>query len=214
VVRVDELQFDEWLRGLSQPTREFRLSDEEKLMQDLLKGGALGYNLPPAGIARKSNYMDAIREEYGIGVKQLKLADLEVALPLMGLRVMVNPQHFERVDSRVKNVSGTIISSGGNSFTEKNIIKKYKQNGMLHEWSVTVLFDNKRREHVKIGHLLPIANGHKNVYKVEFQEGDIMRWTEEEYKEKMNEYVIKYGWEVKRLDIYDDAYRQKLLDEA
>jgi hypothetical protein len=211
---VTDEEFEKWLRGQYVAPPGIRLSEEEKLMQGLIKGGGVGYNLPPAGKLRKSNYMDAIREEYGIGGKQLKLADLEVALPLMGLRVMVNPKYFERVTSRVHNVSGTILNTGGNTFTEKGIIKKYKNTGELHDWTVTVLFDNARRESVKIGHLLPIANGHKNVYRIEFQEGDIMRWTEEEYKEKINEYVIKHGWQVKRTSLYDDEYRQRLLDEA
>lgn len=148
------------------------------------------------------------------GGNTLKLEDLHVAMPLLGLRVMVNPEHFERVNSRMHGLSGTIVNEGGANSSVRDVIRRYKNQGSISDWSVRVMFDNGKSESISIRYLLPIANGHKTMYKVKFTSGDEARWKEEDYKEKINHYVIIHGESVFSTTVYNDEYRQKILDEV
>lgn len=167
----------------------------------------------------QKEYLELIDEEQPVaqptgGVSTLKLEDLTVGLPLLGLRVMVNPKHFDRVNERLYGVSGTITNQGGAISTIRDIIRRYKRNGEITNWNVAVTFDNGRREDVRIKYLLPIANGHRDFYRVEFENGEAKTWNEEEYKKHINKYVIEQGWTLHKIHYFDDEYRQKLLDEA
>jgi hypothetical protein len=146
-------------------------------------------------------------------VKPMKLTELTQALPMLGLRVMINPEFNHEYSRDVQGVTGTITSLQGDSRSVYKRITEYKQKGKSTGWSVTVKFDNGKTGTIRIEKLLPVFGIDSVLHRVIFETGDEYMWTPDEYERKIDKYVIVNGYKVHKHEIFNDEYRQKLLDE-
>jgi hypothetical protein len=199
---VDDQNFIDWLNKNVSAERAVRLSDEEALMGMLLKGKGAGINL----LHTQHNPAQEVR--------QLKFEELEVVMPLIGTRVMINPAHYDRVSTKYHGLSGFIVNEGGEYRTVKQVINHYKENRNIPHWSVRVMYDNGESHSIRIEHLLPISNGHRDMRGVTFVDGESYIWTEEQYRANINRHIIGNQNTVLKEIIYNNEYRQKKIDEA
>jgi hypothetical protein len=147
-------------------------------------------------------------------VKPMKLEEITQGLPLLGLRVMINPENQDRYAREIRNLSGNIISLQGTQSDANRHIRQYKQTGRASGWNVTVLFDNKEEHNLRIEHLLPIANGHIDIHFYNLSGGISKFWTKEQAEQYLDQYVIIDRRTVRKHVIYDQAYREKTFNEC
>lgn len=159
----------------------------------------------------KGNKKEKRTSEYKYTVYQ----DITQGLPLLGLRVMLNPERLSReYTDEIKGKSGTITNIQGSESGAKGVIREYKRNGESSSWMVRVKFDGGITRSINIYDLLPIMNTGETIHHVSMYESGDYYLTEEDYQSKIDEWIIIRGDKIKRHTIWDNEMREKFFNES
>lgn len=141
--------------------------------------------------------------------------DLINALPLPGLRVILNPEKEKNYMSKLKSISGTIIDKCGDIEDVQRIIRGMKEKGFTTDsWYVVVKFDELGNHEIHVRDLILIGNTSEVVHEVRVKDGSTMHLNENEYQEKMDEHLIQHGRKITLHNIWNDEFRRKIFEEA
>lgn len=207
------------------PQRVIRPSDNTQSITEVMKemaeqiraGANVGLDLSDfLPKATPVNFMDAVREGQGTTNESeenpLKLNDITQGLPLLGLRIMINPKYNHYYNERYHGESGILVNLRGNKKDAYRKITQYKNEGKTELWRCTILFDNGRESDISIEHMIPIIPKKEVIlHEIEFSEDKVI-WTPKEYEQNLDEYIIKFQWNLKNHIIWNDEERQKVLD--
>lgn len=177
-------------------------------------GSPVQRDIPHSMVREMQELFDLTNDEEDSPV--IPVEQFRHAMPIVGLRVMINPEHNQHYIPIYHGKSGNITSIEGNEEDSVYIIEQMRKRGYYNEnWIVKVMFDGLNEESYTLQHLLPIEGGEKDLYVAVFGSGImIKRLDRTEYDIMKDEYVILQGKTLKREYFYDQEYRQKLLNLA
>lgn len=145
--------------------------------------------------------------------------------PLISTEVIVNPE-TDKYDTYTYYYghTGYIVDPNGSEEGVLGVIKKMKQGTSSGHWTVSVFFPSlKRTESMDLRYLLPTHND-KEIQIVSFKKrpgSTITRFVldgltkdGQNFEEVKDDLIIARGMRITNVKLYDNAYRQKLLEKA
>jgi hypothetical protein len=139
--------------------------------------------------------------------------ELTQALPLLGMRVMINPKFDNEFSPEYRGITGTIVNIQGDQSTINNVIQNYKK-GKSDRWSVSIRWDEDKygASTIHVGKMLPVFGVDKPMHKLKFNTGFTALWTDQEYEENIDRYLIIKGYKIIQHDIHTEESRRKIFE--
>jgi hypothetical protein len=139
--------------------------------------------------------------------------ELTQALPLLGMRVMINPKFDNDYNPEYRGITGTIINTQGDLGSTNDIIRQYKR-GISSRWTVSVKWDEEEypASTINTNKLLPVFGVDSTLHKIKFTHGITVAWTEKDYNEKLDIYLIVKGYKISEHIIYNEEKRRKIFE--
>lgn len=190
--------------------------------REFLKGNGMGLNLhtQPTYLTYDAGSVTQVKPNQNKDVETVPIENYEdsiYAVPLVGVRVMIDPERAGNYPSHLHGLSGTIQELNGGLEGVKDIIRYMKKSDKKYSggWGVSVQFDNGESHSIRVRDMLQIANRHKTVYYVNLKDiGTNHLIGDEAYESYMNEMVIMKGYRVKDITKWDDEKRRKVFAES
>lgn len=134
------------------------------------------------------------------------------ALPIMGMRVMINPEKENNYNGNVRGQSGFIIDLQGGEDDAEIQIRKFSK-GKPISWWVSVRFDNNEEISVRLEHMLKIHSD-QTITKLLFSPHGNKIVATREADNVMDEYVIQKKRALRERTEYTYQKQEEFYEKA
>jgi hypothetical protein len=152
-----ELTWEEMLAQI-QPSTEETVEGADALLEELL-GEPVRVTPRPAVVAPQPTWIAPTYDE------------LTQALPILGMTVMLNDRGMQNIATKFHGVKGIIYDVQGSDSSCRNVIRKYKSNGYVESWEVSVRFETGENRNIRISHLQKVNTDNKTIRYTDDWEG-------------------------------------------
>jgi hypothetical protein len=197
-----ELTWEEMLAQI-QPSTEETVEGADALLEELL-GEPVRVTPRPAVVAPQPTW---IAPRYD---------DLTQALPILGMTVMLNESGRRSFNAQFHGVKGIIYDLQGSDSSTRNVIRKYKTNGYVESWEVSVRFETGESRNIRISHLQKVNSDKEAVRYTDDWDGVYLFFEEgsQAERDKLDERAIVQKMPLSNRKVYPKSEQESKYNRA
>jgi hypothetical protein len=197
-----ELTWEEMLAQI-QPSTEETVEGADALLEELL-GESVRVTPRPAVVAPQPTW---IAPRYD---------DLTQALPILGMTVMLNESGKRSFNAQFHGVKGIIYDLQGTDSSTRNVIRKYKANGYVESWEVSVRFETGESRNIRISYLQKVNSDKEAVRYTDDWDGVYLFFEEgsQAERDKLDERAIVQKMPLSNRKVYPKSEQESKYNRA
>jgi hypothetical protein len=142
--------------------------------------------------------------------------ELTQALPILGMTVMLNESGRRNIATKFHGVKGIIYDLQGSDSSTRNVIRKYKANGYVESWEVSVRFETGESRNIRISQLQKVSSDKEAVRYTDDWDGVYLFFEEgsQAERDKLDERAIVQKMPLSNRKIYPKSEQESKYNRA